>query len=81
MAKEGRMTVREAVHAMAADRDWWDLLDGELLDDVDCGRPVSPTEVGETPGMSAGAAAALLTMLVRDGRVRLASAVASPRMP
>jgi hypothetical protein len=58
---------------MVADQEWWDLLNGEVLDCVSCGRPVSPDEVGETLGMSADAAAALLTMLVQDGRVRIAS--------
>ena len=59
-----------------ADTEWWDLLDGEVLDIVACGRPVSPDEVGAKLGMSADAAASLLTMLVRDGRVRIASVLA-----
>lgn len=71
------MRVLDAVHAMAADAEWWDLLNGEVLDCIAaCGRPVSPDEVGETLGMSADAAASLLTMLVQDGRVRIASVLA-----
>ena len=70
------MRVVDAVHEMAADSEWWDVLNGELLDVIACGRPVSPAEVGETLGMSADAAASLLTMLVQDGRVRIASVLA-----
>lgn len=70
------MRVLDAVHAMAADEEWWELLNGEVLDCIACGRPVSATEVGETLGMSADAAASLLTMLVQDGRVRIASVLA-----
>lgn len=51
--------------------DFWSLLDGEVLDCLACGRPLSPEEVGAKLGMSAEAAASLLTMLVRDGRVRI----------
>jgi hypothetical protein len=64
---------------MAADTELWDLLNRELLDVIDCGRPVSPAEVGETLGMSADAAASLLTMLIQDGRVRIANVVAPTR--
>jgi biotin operon repressor len=55
------------------DNDWWSLLDNEVLDCLGCGRPLSPEEIGDKLGMSAEAAASLLTMLVRDGRVRIAS--------
>lgn len=51
--------------------DLWDLLDSEVLDCLACGRPLSPEEIGEKLGMSADAAASLVTMLVRDGRVRI----------
>ena len=54
--------------------DFWNLLDAEVLDCLACGRPLSPEEVGEKLGMSAEAAASLLSMLVRDGRVRITAA-------
>ena len=53
--------------------DWWGLLDNEVLDCLGCGRPLSPDELGDKLGMSAAAAASLVTMLVRDGRVRITS--------
>lgn len=53
--------------------DFWSLLDGEVLDCLACGRPLSPAEIGAKLGMSAESAASLLTMLVRDGRVRIRS--------
>ena len=53
--------------------DWWSLLDNEVLDCLGCGRPLSPEELGDKLGMSAAAAASLVTMLVRDGRVRITS--------
>jgi hypothetical protein len=53
--------------------DWWSLLDNEVLDCLWCGRPLSPEEIGDKLGMSAEAAASLVTMLVRDGRVRITS--------
>jgi biotin operon repressor len=49
----------------------WDLLDAEVLDCLACGRPLSPEEIGDKLGMSAAAAASLVTMLARDGRVRI----------
>ncbi len=59
--------------------DFWSLLDGEVLDCLACGRPVSPEELGDKLGMSAASAASLITMLVRDGRVRIASVELVPR--
>jgi biotin operon repressor len=53
--------------------DWWSLLDNEVLDCLGCGRPLSPEELGDKLGMSAAAAASLVTMLVSDGRVRITS--------
>jgi biotin operon repressor len=59
--------------------DFWSLLDGEVLDGLACGRPLSSEEVGEKLGMSAKAAASLLTMLVHDGRVRITAVELVPR--
>ena len=53
------------------DGDWWDLLDNEVLDCITCGRALSPEEIGAKLGMSAASATSLITMLVRDGRVRI----------
>ena len=61
-------------HEVAEDgAEWWSLLDGEVLDCLACGRAPSPEDVGAKLGMSAESAASLLTMLVRDGRVRIRS--------
>ena len=66
------MPTTEERHAVAEDgAEWWDLLDGEVLDCLGCGRPLSPEEVGDKLGMSAASAASLITMLARDGRVRI----------
>ena len=59
--------------------DFWKLLDAEVLDCLACGRPLSPEEVGDKLGMSAEAAASLLTMLVHDGRVRITAATLATR--
>ena len=59
--------------------DFWSLLDGEVLDCLACGRPLSPEEIGDKLGMSADAAASLVTMLVHDGRVRITSVAAASR--
>ena len=50
---------------------FWDLLDAEVLSCLECGRPLTPQEIGDKLGMSAEAAASLVTMLARDGRVRI----------
>jgi hypothetical protein len=57
--------------AVESEADWWELLDNEVLDCLTCGRALSPEEVGAKLGMSAESAASLITMLVRDGRVRI----------
>ena len=50
--------------------DAWAVLCEDALDALTCGRPVSATDLGN---LSTEATAALLTMLARDGAVRLAS--------
>ena len=60
--------------------DWWRLLDDEVLGCLACGRPMSPEEVGGKLGMSAEATASLLTMLIRDGRVRMTAVELAPRV-
>ena len=61
--------------------DFWSLLDGEVLDCLACGRPLSPEEVGAKLGMSAEAAASIITMLARDGRVRITAVELAPVAP
>ena len=58
--------------------DPWAVLDTEILDTLACGRPMSPAEIGQKLGMSADAAASLLTMLASSGRVRIVSVELSP---
>ena len=70
--------IEELRDAIEAGEDWWRVLDDEILDCLACGHPVSPEEVGAKLGMSAESAASLLTMLVRDGRVRLAAVESKP---
>ncbi len=58
--------------------DFWAQLDSEVLDCLACGRAVTPEEVGDKLGVSAAAAASLLSMLALDGRVRILSAELRP---
>ncbi len=58
-------------HGTAMMEPLWDLLDDEVLATLECGRPLSPEEIGDKLGMSGAAAASIVTMLVRDGRVRV----------
>jgi hypothetical protein len=67
---------RRGIEALSDE--WWRLLDGEVLDCLACGRPLSPEEVGDKLGMSADATASLLTMLVLDGRVRITAVELTP---
>jgi hypothetical protein len=57
--------------------DWWAQMDGEVVECLDCGRPMSPEEVADKLGVSADAATSLLAMLVVEGRIRI-SAVELP---
>lgn len=64
-------TTEERREGVECGDDFWSLLDAEVLDCLGCGRPLSPEEVGAKLGMTAESAASLITMLVRDGRVRI----------
>lgn len=50
---------------------WWGDLDGEILDRLREHGSASVSELSEELGLSEGAAAAFLTMLAREGRVRI----------
>ena len=49
---------------------WWDEVDGKILDCLRSG-PMSPADIARRTGMSEGEATTFLTMLVREGRVRM----------
>lgn len=50
--------------------DWWSALDDEVLGCLD-GPALSATELAAKLGVSEEAAVSLVTMLARDGKVRL----------
>lgn len=50
---------------------WWDALDGEILDRLREHGTASLRELCEELGLSEGAATAFLSMLAREGRVRI----------
>jgi winged helix-turn-helix DNA-binding protein len=50
---------------------WWDGIDGEILDCLRQHGSVTVGELGEELGLSEGAATAFLAMLAREGRVRI----------
>ena len=62
-------------HRAATERDaaedWWADLDGEVLHCLCAEGPMAPAEIGRRLGMSAAAAASLLSMLAREGKVRI----------
>jgi DNA-binding CsgD family transcriptional regulator len=51
--------------------DWWADLNREVIECVAAG-PTTPAEVGRRLGMSEAGATSLLTMLAREGKVRIA---------
>jgi hypothetical protein len=58
--KEGRM------------EDWWRDLDDAILGCVGADGPLAPAEIGRRVGISEAAAASLVTLLAREGRLRIA---------
>ena len=50
---------------------WWDDIDGEILDCLRERGSASVNEISEELGLSEGAATAFLAMLAREGRVRI----------
>lgn len=50
--------------------EWWDI-DDEILGLLDGGRPLTPTDVAGTLGMSEAAATSLLARLALEGKVRI----------
>jgi hypothetical protein len=51
--------------------DWWDAIDGEILDRLREHGSTSVHELCEELALSEGAATAFLSMLAREGRVRI----------
>jgi len=51
--------------------DWWTELESEILNCLEHAGAVTPAEVGRRLGISEAAAAALLSVLGRDGKVRI----------
>jgi predicted ArsR family transcriptional regulator len=61
-------TVTTAEHAIV--EDYWADLNREILGCLAMG-PISPGEIGRRLGISEGAAASCLSLLVAEGRVRI----------
>jgi winged helix-turn-helix DNA-binding protein len=51
--------------------DWWAEIDDEILDCLRDRGPMSPAAIGRRIGVSEGAATSILSMLARQGRVRV----------
>jgi len=51
--------------------DWWSEIDGEVLAQLEDGRPISPADLGHRLGLSEAAAASLLCGLASAGKIRI----------
>ncbi len=51
--------------------DWWAEIDGEILDCLRAGGPMSPAAIGCRIGVSEASATSILSMLARQGQVRV----------
>jgi DNA-binding Lrp family transcriptional regulator len=51
--------------------DWWTELEGEILSCLERTGTTTPAEIGRRLGVPATAAASLLSILVREGKVRM----------
>jgi hypothetical protein len=51
--------------------DWWAELEGEMLNCLEHVGLVTPAEIGRRLGIPEAATASLLSVLVRDGKVRI----------
>ena len=51
--------------------DWWDDLESEILATLRSDGPVEPAQLGRRLGISEDAAASLVSMLAREGKVRI----------
>jgi DNA-binding IclR family transcriptional regulator len=51
--------------------EWWTVVDAEILDCLKCHGAMTPSEISRELGISEGEATVLLTMLAREGRVRI----------
>ncbi len=50
---------------------WWDELDAQVLECLAERGPMAPAEVGRRLGISEDAAASVLSLLTREGKVRV----------
>ena len=57
---------------------WWGAIDGEILDRLREHGSTSVRELCEEMGLSEGAATAFLSMLAREGRVRIVQVELAP---
>ena len=53
--------------------DWWSETDHAILQCLGAAGPMSPEELARRVGLSAGELDVFLTMLVREGRIRIRS--------
>jgi predicted transcriptional regulator len=51
--------------------DWWTELESEILNCLERAGTVTPAELGRRLGLPEAATASLLSVLVRDGKVRI----------
>jgi DNA-binding Lrp family transcriptional regulator len=51
--------------------DWWTELESEILNCLEHAGTVTPAEIGRRLGIPEAATASLLSVLVRDGKVRI----------
>lgn len=51
--------------------DWWTEIEGEILSCLERTGITTPAEIGRRLGMPEAAAASLLSILVREGKVRM----------
>jgi DNA-binding Lrp family transcriptional regulator len=66
--------------------DWWAEIDGEILDCLRAGGPMSPAAIGGRIGLSEASVTSILSMLARQGQVRvclveLSDAAGAPARP
>ncbi len=54
-----------------AAEDWWDGLDGAVLECLHAEGPMAPGEIGRRLGISEESAASLVSLLAREGKVRI----------
>ena|SRR2546425_4589797 len=69
-ADGGRVAEQERRRQM---EEWWTQIDDDVLGSLALHGPMTPDDLGRRLGLSEGATASLLTMLVQNGKVRICS--------